>query len=230
MKLLSIALVAAMSAQAIAEPGPFKVPTTGAEACDLALPTARREAVFGKAKLEARLVAHGAICTLGDGTNRAVVIVLCGGATDVKSDGDWTDLDDGLAGTIAIGDKAAFAQRFDGACVVTVEASGAWAKLARDVAKAVHTTTTVAKGPRVPPPPPRAQLALTIADDGRLWLAGTAIELDALGAELAKRAAKDPELSLVIQAGRGVAHAVVVKVMERAKQAGITHLAIGTAP
>jgi len=39
---------------------------------------------------------------------------------------------------------------------------------------------------------------------------------------------KDQETQVIIKADKGVAHGRVVNLMERAKQAGLTHLAIGT--
>jgi biopolymer transport protein ExbD len=38
----------------------------------------------------------------------------------------------------------------------------------------------------------------------------------------------DKTTQLIIKADKGVAHGKVVNLMERAKQAGLTHLAIGT--
>ena len=70
-------------------------------------------------------------------------------------------------------------------------------------------------------------LSIAILADGRLVLSGNAVSEDELKATLKKAQAHDANTLVVIQADEGVPHGRVVQVMEMAKGAGLTQLAIG---
>jgi biopolymer transport protein ExbD len=78
--------------------------------------------------------------------------------------------------------------------------------------------------------PAAMSLVIDITDDGVLVVAGKA--LDERDLEKVFRAAfvREPTTQVVIRAARGTSHGVVVRVMEQAKAAGLTRLAIGTTP
>jgi biopolymer transport protein ExbD len=76
--------------------------------------------------------------------------------------------------------------------------------------------------------PQKASLVLVIPVTGDLQIAGKGIP-DAEIDNLFRNAfARDKTTQVVLQADRGVQHGRVVNLMERAKRAGLTRLAIGT--
>ena len=76
--------------------------------------------------------------------------------------------------------------------------------------------------------PQKASLVLVIPVTGDLQIAGKAVR-DADIDNLFRNAfARDKTTQVVLQADRGVQHGRVVNLMERAKRAGLTRLAIGT--
>jgi biopolymer transport protein ExbD len=86
--------------------------------------------------------------------------------------------------------------------------------------------------PPTPPAPPAADaLVISIRVDGSLVVGEKVVtapaQLDALLRAVHDR---DPATPIVLQAERGTRHGDVVDLMERVKAAGLTHLAIGTAP
>lgn len=70
-------------------------------------------------------------------------------------------------------------------------------------------------------------VSVAILADGRVLLAGTVVTMDELKKELDAVKAKNPETLVVVQADEGVSHGKVVEVMELAKGAGLSQLAIG---
>jgi biopolymer transport protein TolR len=70
-------------------------------------------------------------------------------------------------------------------------------------------------------------LSVAILTDGRVLLAGTVVTMEELKKELDAVKAKNPETLVVVQADEGVSHGKVVEVMELAKGAGLSQLAIG---
>jgi biopolymer transport protein ExbD len=76
--------------------------------------------------------------------------------------------------------------------------------------------------------PQKASLVLVIPVTGDIQIAGKAVP-DAEMDNLFRNAfARDKTTQVVLQADRGVQHGRVVNLMERAKRAGLTRLAIGT--
>jgi biopolymer transport protein ExbD len=76
--------------------------------------------------------------------------------------------------------------------------------------------------------PQKASLVLVIPVTGDIQIAGKAVP-DADMDNLFRNAfARDKTTQVVLQADRGVQHGRVVNLMERAKRAGLTRLAIGT--
>ena len=77
--------------------------------------------------------------------------------------------------------------------------------------------------------PAGEDLVVVVTEDGRLYHAGTALDLGDLSRRFEEAAKADPETKVVLKADRGAAHGRVVEVMERARDAGLTHLSILTA-
>lgn len=101
--------------------------------------------------------------------------------------------------------------------------------LAPDVARAIAGravlfTTVVAHAAKAGPPPPTETLVIAIDEAAQLSIAGTPLDRAALPGFLTKLAIANGRL--VVHAQRGTAHGKVVELMEAAKQAGVTHLAI----
>src|ERR1044071_2665480 len=71
-------------------------------------------------------------------------------------------------------------------------------------------------------------LVLVIPIAGDVSVGGKLMRDDELEAVVRAAFRKDKKTQVVLKADRGVAHGRVVNIMERAKQAGLTHLAIGT--
>ena len=71
-------------------------------------------------------------------------------------------------------------------------------------------------------------LVLIIPISGDVSVGGKLMRDDQLDAVFHAAFQKDKKTQVVLKADRGVAHGRVVNIMERAKQAGLTHLAIGT--
>jgi len=71
-------------------------------------------------------------------------------------------------------------------------------------------------------------LVLVIPITGDVSVGGKLMHDEQLDAVFHAAFQKDKKTQVVLKADRGVAHGRVVNIMERAKQAGLTHLAIGT--
>lgn len=74
----------------------------------------------------------------------------------------------------------------------------------------------------------KQSLVLIIPISGDVSVGGKLMKDDQLDAVFHAAFQKDKGTQVVLKADRGVAHGRVVNIMERAKQAGLTHLAIGT--
>jgi len=74
----------------------------------------------------------------------------------------------------------------------------------------------------------KASLVLVIPLSGDVVIGGKAMSDDKLDAVFQAAFQRDKTTQVVLKADRGVAHGRVVNIMERAKQAGLTRLAIGT--
>ncbi|MBK7858343.1 MAG: biopolymer transporter ExbD [Archangiaceae bacterium] len=70
-------------------------------------------------------------------------------------------------------------------------------------------------------------LSVAILTDGRILVAGTVVTEDELKKALDDAKVKNPDTLVVVQADEGVSHGKVVEVMELAKGAGLSQLAIG---
>jgi len=76
--------------------------------------------------------------------------------------------------------------------------------------------------------PQKASLVLVIPMSGELQIGGKAIPDGEIDNLFRNAFARDKTTQVVLQADRGVQHGRVVNLMERAKKAGLTRLAIGT--
>jgi hypothetical protein len=76
----------------------------------------------------------------------------------------------------------------------------------------------------------RASLIVIVTAQGTVLADGREVDDAQLDALLRSTAQHDHTTQVVIQAERGTPHGAVVKVMEKAKAAGLTRLAIGTQP
>lgn len=74
----------------------------------------------------------------------------------------------------------------------------------------------------------KRSLILVIPVSGEIVINGTPVSEDELDNRFRAEFMADKQTQVVIQADRGVQHGRVVGVMERAKQAGLTRMAIGT--
>ncbi|HEY0477527.1 MAG TPA: biopolymer transporter ExbD [Kofleriaceae bacterium] len=74
----------------------------------------------------------------------------------------------------------------------------------------------------------KQSLVLIIPISGDVSVGGKIMKDDQLDAVFHAAFQRDKGTQVVLKADRGVAHGRVVNLMERAKQAGLTHLAIGT--
>jgi biopolymer transport protein ExbD len=71
-------------------------------------------------------------------------------------------------------------------------------------------------------------LTVAILADGRAVVAGKVLDDAALAAAFAAAHGRSPETLVLFQADEGVPHGRVVRVMEQAREAGLTRLAIAT--
>jgi biopolymer transport protein ExbD len=71
-------------------------------------------------------------------------------------------------------------------------------------------------------------LAVAILQDGQTILGGKRVSTEDLKGAFAAAHAKNPDTVVIVQADAGVPHGKVVDVMELAKGAGLSHLAIAT--
>jgi biopolymer transport protein ExbD len=76
----------------------------------------------------------------------------------------------------------------------------------------------------------KESLILLIPVDGDIMVSGRVIKDTDLDNLFLAAFTKDKQTQVVLQADKGVPHGRVVNVMERAKAAGLTKLAIGTSP
>lgn len=76
--------------------------------------------------------------------------------------------------------------------------------------------------------PTQSDLAVAILVDGRRVVGGRVLSNPEMAKTFEEAARRAPETIVIIQADEGVAHGRVVEVMEMAKAAGLTHLAIAT--
>jgi biopolymer transport protein ExbD len=74
----------------------------------------------------------------------------------------------------------------------------------------------------------KQSLVLVIPLSGDISIGGKVMRDDQIDGLFQAAFQKDKATQVVLKADRGVAHGRVVNIMERAKQAGLTHLAIGT--
>ncbi|MET0403898.1 MAG: biopolymer transporter ExbD [Cystobacter sp.] len=97
-------------------------------------------------------------------------------------------------------------------------------------------TTKLVDSPAVPLDLPQASqseqvqtvLAISITANGQLWVDGQVIREDALKPRAQEALARDPELRAVIQADGSVPHRLVISVLDRLKESGLTRVAFGT--
>jgi biopolymer transport protein ExbD len=74
----------------------------------------------------------------------------------------------------------------------------------------------------------KASLVLVIPLSGDVAVDGKVLRDDQLNSLFQAAFQRDKNIQVVLKADKGVAHGRVVNIMERAKQAGLTRLAIGT--
>lgn len=79
-------------------------------------------------------------------------------------------------------------------------------------------------------PAPAEHVAVTVERDGRTYLDREPVAPGALEARLRERAARSPGLQVVISADAEVAHGRVVDVLDAARGAGVSRLAVAVVP
>lgn len=77
---------------------------------------------------------------------------------------------------------------------------------------------------------PSSSIMLAIGAQGEIYLDRKGIDVERVKVTLAHMLAEQPQASLVIQADERVPHGRVVRVMDEAKAAGITNIAIAVTP
>lgn len=76
--------------------------------------------------------------------------------------------------------------------------------------------------------PGAKSLVISVTTRGEILVQGQPVRPEDLDALFKSAAAKDPLTQVIIEADEGVKHGTVVGIMERAKQAGLSKLAIAT--
>ena len=74
------------------------------------------------------------------------------------------------------------------------------------------------------------ELVITVMEDGAVIARGEQVSLDELGTLFAEEAAKSSTRLVLVQADESAMHKRVVQVMEEARKAGLSNLAIATKP
>jgi biopolymer transport protein TolR len=72
-----------------------------------------------------------------------------------------------------------------------------------------------------------SDMSIAILSDGRLVVGGDVVSSEELTKAFAEAKTKHPDTMVIVQADEGVPHGKVVEVMEMAKAAGLSQLAIG---
>jgi biopolymer transport protein ExbD len=102
-----------------------------------------------------------------------------------------------------------------------------------------HGDATVAQAPppRLPPPAPtlsarkqHAEITVTLSANGATAIDGVVLAPDALDARLREIAASDPQTELVVAAKHGTPHALVVKLIDRARAQGLSLVGMALEP
>jgi len=76
--------------------------------------------------------------------------------------------------------------------------------------------------------PSLMSVVIDVTDDGTIVVADKVLDERTLENVFRAAYARDPKTQIVIRASRGTSHGLVVGIMEKAKAAGLTRLAIGT--
>ena len=79
-------------------------------------------------------------------------------------------------------------------------------------------------------PPPSESVTVTIAPDGKIFIDREDVSRERIRDTLLKRLEKNPDLLVLITADERVEHGVVVDVMDAARQAGVSKMAIAVKP
>ncbi len=77
---------------------------------------------------------------------------------------------------------------------------------------------------------PPQQIRLFVGPDGKLFLGDQPVSLENLKRELKEQLAKRNKKEVILSADTKTQHGIIVKVMDAARQAGATGLAIATEP
>ncbi|OAI19214.1 biopolymer transporter ExbD [Methylomonas koyamae] len=93
---------------------------------------------------------------------------------------------------------------------------------------AVHVN--LPKTAETAPPEEKAATYLSVDAQGKVFIDKQEFAVDAVETELKNRKAADPELALNLNADDGVQYGIVAKVMAAIERAGVTKLAVLTAP
>ena len=88
----------------------------------------------------------------------------------------------------------------------------------------VNVPKAYTSNPTVP-----ASLALVLNTKGEIFFQNKKIEKDALRSQLREKASLNPELRIVLSADADVSHGKVVELLDLARQAGVTKIALGVA-
>ncbi len=94
--------------------------------------------------------------------------------------------------------------------------------------QAVHVN--LPKTPETAPPEEKAAVYLSVDAQGKIFIDKQEYALEVVENELKTRKAADPELALNLNADDAVQYGIVAKVMSAIERAGVTKLAVLTAP
>jgi biopolymer transport protein ExbD len=97
-----------------------------------------------------------------------------------------------------------------------------------EIGREAPAPVVVEKAPPTPIDRPPPKLVIRLFSDGSVQIDGRAIADDELDRMLTGAYMREKNTDVIIQTEPDVAHGTVIKLMERAKAAGLTRLAIGT--
>ena len=78
--------------------------------------------------------------------------------------------------------------------------------------------------------PPTEGVSVTLAKDGRVFLNKQEVKREAFPDRMVEYLAKNLDLAVIISADHGVQHGEVVEIMDIARQAGVSKMAIAVKP
>lgn len=76
----------------------------------------------------------------------------------------------------------------------------------------------------------RASIFIAISADGQIWIDRRQVDVRAVGANVERLLAENPQGSVVIQADKNSRNGLLVQVMDQAREAGVTSISLAAEP